>query len=758
MDASNNPGYYNTFLFPFVLTLFSLGLSFWLVAGLTWSWSMPLVGLTGFGDIDNHMPYLADGLATIFGLSSGGPWADYWFQMGQRGVLGSFYAHMAIPLILSLTVASVVMKWSLHYFTPKDIHLRGLQYLQDVKRSVQVARQTSLLEIRQGQRRGSLRKRGLRIHREIPLSFERESRGFLMAGSSGSGKSRLLFDLLDQVIKDKHRCLIHDKKGEYTSGLDVPEFTLVAPWDERGVPWHIAADIRTKSDARVFSEFIISESRDPMWSKAAQQILAGVITHLINTNPGRWNFADLRNAISQTPKTLSAILASTSPEAVTTMANLNSREGQGGQTGQGIMINLQSEMSAIYDLAEAWPGSRDGFSVRQWLEDDYSGPRMVILQGSESHGTIASSLHSALITIAISEMADAHFPEVRQRQDDYRVFYFLDELDTLKPIQKLKTLISVCRSKGAIPVIGIQDKGQINEKYGRDTLNTWFSQLGTKFIGFTSPGDTANWFANEMIGKREIMRYVHGQSLDTESNRLSVSTHPEKRDSIVIMASQLSTDLTMGEKSFTGLLVCTGWPNIHRLEWKKRQRLALRAAVVRAHWAIPQEAVVQEQPPVPPPPRASHNDQLCFEGMTPTAAPSNESPPDWSEVPGWMGQDNDASAKKKTRSKKKPAQKKTANMPVRQLSLDETKTTSKTKRLVIRTASADRAEQDKDSLDVRQQKARYKADLLRDDGLMFSEALKKHEQEYIAGMISESDYERHIVRFRQSAMEVSDPC
>jgi type IV secretory pathway TraG/TraD family ATPase VirD4 len=460
-----------------------------------------------------------------------------------------------------------IARWMYLATVYHDLHVRGLRYISDIGLATRLARQAARAECR---REGNS---GIQVHPAVPLSLQRDSRGLLAVGPTGAGKTQVFLPMLLDMIAAGHRVILYDDSGEYLERLPLSaeQFILIAPWDERGVVWDIAADVVSGADARLVASKMIPPTEEPIWSDASRQLFAGLITWLNRTRRASWGFPDLAQLLQADNARLAEILKKAGPEASRLLQSLMS--GSQAETAHSVLINLMSCMSVVFDLARYWGADEvlpdawwaQGFSVTRWLSDSYDGPRVILLQGSEKHETLRRGLHSALISMLIAHVTDSSFPEAASRQEDWRLYVVLDEFAQLHKLP-IDRLISVGRRKGVRLLLGFQNIAQPKKIYGPDVTETIFSQLGTQFYGRVPPSDTANWISS-IFSSREIERLSQTVSSREQSAGDGESLSWQTREQKLILPGQLATELGAGPDGVTGLLYQTGQPYLLRLHW-----------------------------------------------------------------------------------------------------------------------------------------------------------------------------------------------
>lgn len=540
----------------------------------TWDIGVPALGLSSLGRLSSHSAFLVDGIWYLLGFAGDSNlWVFYMRQAEESGVVSSIAVHLAIPFVIAVSISFWLALIFNRALIPKLIHVSGLKYFDNPK--------TALMELRD-----SIRKAdgggtgGVPIHPEVPIDKERDNRGLLIVGGMGAGKTQFQLPRIKSIIEQGHRLFINDSKGDFTQSLESDDFVLLACWDARSLEWDIGADVCDRSSARVLAELFIKESHDPMWSLAARQVLVGMLVSLIETKPSNWGFQDLVEVMILDAESLASLIAKYNPEAIQTIRNL---ESETGKTADGIMINLQSFMSPFYDMAKAWNGV-GGFSIRKWLQDDYEGPKTIVVQGSKRFKTIAQGLVSSLLTFVISDMADPSFPEAKHRIGDYRVYFNLDEFPTMGRVPDIEPLISVCRSKGAYVTLAFQDLSQGIALYGEELINTWITNLSNKIIGAVAVGPTASFISKSILGKREVKIPTSSTTYDSHGNPSKTISYP-KDEIDVIKPYELALDLGFSKSFGYGLYLGEKLEGVYRLKWKITYTRMVRPPVIFADWA-----------------------------------------------------------------------------------------------------------------------------------------------------------------------------
>lgn len=326
----------------------------------------------------------------------------------------------------------------------------------------------------------------------VPYPSDMWTRHVLIVGGTGSGKSTAMKPLINKVVASGDQALIFDPKSEFTIGFGKP--AILAPWDDRSLVWDLARDMRNALDMRRFAAAMIKESHDPMWSNASRQLLVGLMLYLKGTRGDDWGWSELADLLSQPQASLLPIMREWHPEAVRSVE-------KAGVTTAGILINLSSFCSPIFDLAEAWgdadPERRVGFV--EWTLGRSAFPQ-IILQGHGAYGELTKSYVEGVMGV-VSAMVNS----VEMRDDPKRRIWFIaDELPQAGKIP-IRALFEVGRSRGVRCVVACQDFAQLEDIHGAQMVKALIAMSGTLLVGQVMPGDTAKALC-DALGTREVER------------------------------------------------------------------------------------------------------------------------------------------------------------------------------------------------------------------------------------------------------------
>ena len=129
------------------------------------------------------------------------------------------------------------------------------------------------------------------------------TRSSLTIGKPGSGKSQMIYRVIEQARTQKFRSIIHDFKGDMISNFYNPDTDLIFnPVDERMVRWSLFKEFESVIDVQAFCGALISkEGNDPFWPKSSENLLRSIITLCIYRNETNydslWNYINTPNDV-----------------------------------------------------------------------------------------------------------------------------------------------------------------------------------------------------------------------------------------------------------------------------------------------------------------------------------------------------------------------------------------------------------------------------------------------------------------------------
>ena len=192
----------------------------------------------------------------------------------------------------------------------------------------------------------------------IPYPERTETQHTIVSGTTGSGKTVLISDLVGQIRARGERCVIYDKMGTYTRAFfDPARDVLMNPLDARAPRWSPFLEARNPRDFDMMAAALIPQQKDtvdPFWVTAARQLFsngAGVF----------WKQGVTENSVlvDHLLKTDLTALA----EAMEGTVAQSIVDPENPKTALSVRAMLTAHLGAL----EFLPDTGKPFSIRDWI-------------------------------------------------------------------------------------------------------------------------------------------------------------------------------------------------------------------------------------------------------------------------------------------------------------------------------------------------------------------------------------------------------
>jgi type IV secretory pathway TraG/TraD family ATPase VirD4 len=442
-------------------------------------------------------------------LASMGEWTSGW-----RAVL--------VALGLLLLVVTLFLIWKPG---SRDIHKRGAKILEGRR-----ARRKAL-------RLGSTPGESCLTLGGVRIAAKDETKHFKLIGTTGTGKSTAIRELLRGALERGDRAVITDPDSGYlVSFYDKYRGDVVLnPFEKHAVKWNPFTEIREIYDIDQLAGGLIPSTDDASgreWRGYARTFLSAVLRRCHQCGPR--DVAELWRLLAIAPSTeLRPIVAGTPAQPFL--------EPDNARMFGSIRSVAGSAAAALAYIKEQRAVS---FSVRDWVK---SGRGVLFIPYQAGQIAALRSIIAAWMRLAIVET-------MSHPEEDQRLWFVVDELDALGAIDGLKDALARLRKFGGRCVLGFQSIAQVSSTYGAAEAQTLVENCGNTLILRCSGSENGgtSQFASRLIGDREIVRRQTSRGRDRDGtfmsrgSRRSTSTTEQHVTEAAVMASQLEQlpDLT----------------------------------------------------------------------------------------------------------------------------------------------------------------------------------------------------------------------
>ena len=360
----------------------------------------------------------------------------------------------------------------------------------------------------------------------VPLAWSQEPLHLLLAGSTGTGKTTAVAELLDCITERGDRAVIVDPNGAYASMFHEAGDIILNPYDKRSPGWSPFAEVRKPYDFDKVSKSIVPDGHGPdaAWHFYAQTLVAEVLRALMRE--GKTSTAELVQALTVWPaENLAKLVAGTSA------AGLFDKDAARALASTRFVVASHLKP---YDALQ--PGA---FSVRNWVEADDDRSRHLFITWREDMTSSLAPLIACWVDVACTATLSLAPDPTR------RLWLLLDELPSIGKVGSLEACLTKGRKHGLCAVAGVQSTAQLERLYGRESatvLRSCFRNFCAFGLAKADP-DTCEVFS-KALGEREVDRAVQSRSRGASGASQSVSIQRVRER--VVMPSELAElpDLT----------------------------------------------------------------------------------------------------------------------------------------------------------------------------------------------------------------------
>ena len=345
----------------------------------------------------------------------------------------------------------------------------------------------------------------------IPFPPRSETQHTIVSGTTGSGKTVLISDLVAQIRRKGERCVVYDKMGNYTrTFFDPDRDVLLNPLDARAPRWSPFLEARHRRDFDMMAAALIPQQRDsadPFWVTAARQLFANGAA--VFWEQGVTENRVLVDHLLKTDLTaLARAMEGTVAQSIVDPDN--------PKTALSVRAMLTANVSAL----EFLPDEGEPFSIRQWVSGDDEGrvpvpdlARRPACEPPRADLDVARD-RGQRDALARPGRRAAHLGHPRRAAD-------------LHQVPSLQPGLAESRQFGGCFVLGVQVAAALRDLYGRNGAETISGLCGTRVVLAAPDRDTAQWSADS-LGRSEIEEVSENVSYGANTIRDGVSLTPRR--------------------------------------------------------------------------------------------------------------------------------------------------------------------------------------------------------------------------------------
>ena len=364
----------------------------------------------------------------------------------------------------------------------------------------------------------------------VPFPNRLETRHMAMIGTTGSGKTTVLRQLLDGIEARGEAALVYDTSGEFIAQYYSPERgdIILNPFDARCAYWSPFAEIAHPADADRIATQLITETgqhdRD-VWLETSRILVANMIRAL-------W-----REEKCTLPDLLHALQVRTKEDLKTWLGDSSSARtfADDADRATGSVLFMLAKAANLIQFLRMQEGDEPSFAFRDFLSglDKRQGPKpWIFVPRKEDYFEAAKPLLACWLECAASALLGL------PPSSDRRIWFLLDELADLPRVDNLARLLPEGRKFGAAVVLTFQAVGQMRHRYGRDLAESMLGCCNTKL--FLQPGDaeTRRW-ASDTIGTCDVEVHTMSGALGDGDEKVRMTLGRQRKSRPAVLESEL---------------------------------------------------------------------------------------------------------------------------------------------------------------------------------------------------------------------------
>ena len=351
---------------------------------------------------------------------------------------------------------------------------------------------------------------------------------FAIAGLPRSGKSLMLLLYLRSVISQitpgsNRRLVLFDPKNEFHpslfAGVQVPVHFVLAT-DERASRWDVAKDCTSPGTAAQFTEALVPTQQNdssPFFASTLRDLVAGVITSLNLSQPGRWDLADVVHILESREFTTQVLARYPQTRPLL-------RYMAEPRTWANIAATVETRLSALRIIAALWSRAERGktFSLTDFVKSE----GILVVGRDPKYAALLDPLNALLFTQLFGQLLAQPDDKTGRRRTHLVFDEFCVAAGEGKPLPGFADICERGASRGVVVVVAYQSYAHVKALY-KEAGDAFLGMLQNQVFLRCDPS-TAD-FAVKSFSKTRgwLETYEYGNTIRT--NKLSPVAHSGAR-------------------------------------------------------------------------------------------------------------------------------------------------------------------------------------------------------------------------------------
>ena len=364
--------------------------------------------------------------------------------------------------------------------------------------------------------RASLREAGLYAPAHlagVSWPWRREQSHAMLVGTTGTGKTVALTDLVGEIRERGERAVIFDLTGAFIETFyEADRDVILNPLDARCPSWSVFNDCTSRAEFHSAAESLVPHDgggSEQFWVLAARTMFVETCIKLAEEGRGS-NQALADELMNADLSDLHKLLEDTMAGPITTPSAAKMAE------------SVRAVFNVNAKAMQMLPSDGEPFSIRRWTKGTCEPGSLLFLSARYADMSVLSQLLTLWLDTAINTLMTG------RRTRDLKLWLLIDELGALHRLPSLEKGLQTARNFGGAIVTGVHAFAKLKEVYGENMAMTLSSLARTKLILATADRETATW-CSDVVGHREVREMEEGYSYGYNNARDAVSLTPRRQ-------------------------------------------------------------------------------------------------------------------------------------------------------------------------------------------------------------------------------------
>ena len=352
----------------------------------------------------------------------------------------------------------------------------------------------------------------------------------MIYGSTGAGKTNIINQLYkwQKLNRPNGRWIYNDVKRSECRKFYNPDTDLIFDFsDARSLNFNVFSLIKTQPDIKAMISSIIprnAQEKDPVWTNTSHDILEGIFYYCLKHN--KKTNLDVKELIKLSPSDLAKKLKDVK-NAEVAYGHLIS-----GSQADNFMSNFRSNASFFTSLPDGLIGN--DLDIEAWLENKENTQSTIFILNDTKNQELNSIRISVFIDSIVKTLLSMTQSKTR------RIYFFIDEMGSLKKMDSIVQASSLGRSYGISLVMGAQDQLKLENIWGKELIASIVGSTTSKFILRAGDATTAE-VCSKIIGdvKYKVTSLNSSSGADAGSIKEGSSYSSNEKIENAIMPSEI---------------------------------------------------------------------------------------------------------------------------------------------------------------------------------------------------------------------------